>query len=370
MVALPSHRPLSLLLSMIAVAALSTSHRNAGTSADLGALLDHLDTDADGRVTPYEGAESFLRLVEEGDEDGDGALTHEELEALLVRVEEEIIADAEEWIATGDEDGDGRLSLAEAKGDAGMLAEQADRDGDGFLTSDEIRDALPRNLAELIAMETGAMIAELDADGDGALTRDELADDDPELVGEADQDGDGRASHAELTALFIAEEPVVEFRVRGHVAEMTGTIDGSTPGKVLELIVEHPDVDTIEMIDVPGSMDDEANLRAALLVREHGFTTRIGADGEIASGGTDFFLAGAIRIVEPGARIGVHSWGGGPVEATALPRDHESHELYLEFYRAIDIPEDFYWFTLEAAPPDDIHWMTPNEIVRYRVDSR
>lgn len=31
------------------------------------------------------------------------------------------------------------------------------------------------------------------------------------------------------------------------------------------------------------------------------------------------------------------------------------------------IPEAFYWFTLEAAAPDSIHWMTEAEMARYRV---
>ena len=33
----------------------------------------------------------------------------------------------------------------------------------------------------------------------------------------------------------------------------------------------------------------------------------------------------------------------------------------------MDIPEDFYWFTLEAAPAEGMHWMTEAEMARYRV---
>ena len=45
--------------------------------------------------------------------------------------------------------------------------------------------------------------------------------------------------------------------------------------------------------------------------------------------------------------------------------DHESHAMFLDFYREMEIPEDFYWFTLEAAPPQRIHWMSDEEILLY-----
>ena len=31
------------------------------------------------------------------------------------------------------------------------------------------------------------------------------------------------------------------------------------------------------------------------------------------------------------------------------------------------IAEDFYWFTLNAADADDIHWMTRTEMKRYKM---
>ena len=42
-------------------------------------------------------------------------------------------------------------------------------------------------------------------------------------------------------------------------------------------------------------------------------------------------------------------------------RDHEEHRVYLDFYEEMGIPEAFYWFTLEAASADEVHWMSlPN----------
>ena len=31
------------------------------------------------------------------------------------------------------------------------------------------------------------------------------------------------------------------------------------------------------------------------------------------------------------------------------------------------IPEAFYWFTLEAAPPEGMHWMTEEEMKKYGI---
>lgn len=96
--------------------------------------------------------------------------------------------------------------------------------------------------------------------------------------------------------------------------------------------------------------------------------TYLPAQGEIASGGTDLFLAGVRRIVERGARIGVHSWSiDGADTGDTLARDHPEHEVYLSYYRDVGIAEDFYWYTLQAAPPEDIHWMTEEEMALYVI---
>lgn len=91
-----------------------------------------------------------------------------------------------------------------------------------------------------------------------------------------------------------------------------------------------------------------------------------------ASGGTDLLLSGARRIVECDVQVGVHSWASGRwifglVNGDELPRDDPAHRSYLDYYRDIGIPEAFYWFTLEAAPPDSIHWMNEDEMERYRI---
>jgi pimeloyl-ACP methyl ester carboxylesterase len=149
---------------------------------------------------------------------------------------------------------------------------------------------------------------------------------------------------------------------------MNGVIGSDTLDVMQEFLTKYPQIKTIVMQNVPGSMDDDVNLKASLEIRNRGIATHIPADGMVASGGTDMFLAGAKRTIDEGARLGVHSWSdnSGKV-ALDYPRDHEEHVKYLDYYDVMGIPADFYWYTLEAAPADSIHWMTAEEIAQYNI---
>ena len=50
-----------------------------------------------------------------------------------------------------------------------------------------------------------------------------------------------------------------------------------------------------------------------------------------------------------------------------LPRNHPEHQKYLDFYRAVGIDTDFYWYTLQAAPAEGMHWMSESEMRSYAV---
>lgn len=169
-----------------------------------------------------------------------------------------------------------------------------------------------------------------------------------------------------IQLLGVDEDELATFTVEGTEAVMAGVINSSTPEDVRELIRDHPEVTTIVMVDVPGSIDDEANLEASLLVREAGLNTHLNADGAVASGGVDFYLAGVERTFEPGASFGVHSWADGAgTEGKDVPRDDPQHLLYLDYYDQVGIAKEFYWFTLEAAPADGIYIMTPEDLATY-----
>lgn len=158
------------------------------------------------------------------------------------------------------------------------------------------------------------------------------------------------------------------FKRDGNSLVMTGVIDSNIATTLEAALATHPDIHLIVLQNVEGSIDDEANLEAARIVRQYDLDTHVPADGMIASGGTDFFLAGVERTIEAGALIGVHAWGGDDIaDAAALPDSHPEHQPYLRYYQDMGIPQSFYWYTLDAAPSEDIHWMTQAEIHRYQL---
>ncbi len=150
-----------------------------------------------------------------------------------------------------------------------------------------------------------------------------------------------------------------------------GVIDDTTPQVLGSAIDQNNQVRTLVLYNVPGSADDPSNLQIARKVRASGLATYIPANGMIASGGTDLFLAGVTRKIEKGACIGVHSWAGGSlfktIEGSELPRDHPEHEKYLDYYKEMNVNPEFYWYTLNAASADNIHWMAESEIKKYNI---
>ena len=157
----------------------------------------------------------------------------------------------------------------------------------------------------------------------------------------------------------------LQFEVDGTTATMTGDLTSSAPRKVRRLLETYPELTLIKLLDCPGSLNDDAAFEAARMIREANINTHVPANGEIASGAVDFFIAGIERTIEEGALIGVHSWGAAGADGDSLPEDDPEHQFYLSYYEEMGISADFYWFTLEAAGPNDIHWMTEEELLLY-----
>ncbi len=174
------------------------------------------------------------------------------------------------------------------------------------------------------------------------------------------------ASLSFATALIIGAGTST-FRLEGDVAFLNGELGSGTYRQVSYLIEHCPEIGTIVFEEVPGSVNDEVNVETGRLIREAGYTTLLPARGMIASGGVDLFCAGETRI-RVGGRMGVHSWGDptSNIDAHDLPRDHPAHRMQVRYFREmLDQGEEFYFFTLEAAPFADIHWMSDQEIEFY-----
>lgn len=162
----------------------------------------------------------------------------------------------------------------------------------------------------------------------------------------------------------------VSFVAQGEQIIATGTIDHTTLAAFEEVIALNPQSKTLVLQYIEGSVDDDANVVFSRVVRDEGFDTIVPSGGMVASGGTDLFLAGQRRILLPGACVGVHSWSGSGIIATELPEDDPEHDRYLDYFQDIGVNPEFYWFTLEAAPAEGMHWMTAAEADRFGMTTR
>lgn len=154
--------------------------------------------------------------------------------------------------------------------------------------------------------------------------------------------------------------------------EMNGVIKKSSLKNFEKLVKKYGKVNRINIINCPGSKDDETNLKLSKKVHEKGMTIHILDNGEIASGGVDFFLAGTKRTKGNNTKIGVHSWSSGNGEvATDFPVGHANHIPYINYYVSVGFTqeqaENFYYFTINSAPAESVHWMTDAEISQYHI---
>ena len=172
-----------------------------------------------------------------------------------------------------------------------------------------------------------------------------------------------------MIVLLLGCTQSLQFEIAGNTAIMTGDLTSSSPDVVARLLEDNPQLEWIELLDCPGSTDDASAYVAARMIRNAGINTRVPADGDIASGAVDFFIAGVQRDVLAGGKVGVHSWSDGAIEGSEVSAGDPEHDLYLEFYAEMGIASDFYWFTLNAAPSDGLHYMTRDELQQYGLIS-
>ncbi len=153
--------------------------------------------------------------------------------------------------------------------------------------------------------------------------------------------------------------------VEGDKLFIMGLLNSKTFGQMQKTITANPQIDTLVFTAMPGSIDDEVTFEMGRWLRAKKLNTHLTAKTVIASGAVDLFLSGSQRTMEAGAQLGVHSWSDGSKEAADYPRDSEEHALNLNYIIDMDVPADFYWFTIYEAPADAIHWMSTDEVLKY-----
>lgn len=193
----------------------------------------------------------------------------------------------------------------------------------------------------------------------------------------ADDAGDGGTTQrfAPSTALTGHAPALARFGpfdvVDARTVRMAGDIDARTPHQFAAVLSAFPGITRIDMVDCPGSLDDEANLALARMVRRAGIATNVPAGGSVRSGAVELFLAGVKRTAAPGAEFGVHSWRDEDGhEARDFAADDPVHADYLNYYREMGMSDAaaraFYAFTNRTGF-DSVHYMTPGEVARFAL---
>lgn len=160
-----------------------------------------------------------------------------------------------------------------------------------------------------------------------------------------------------------------KINIDGTKASITGDLGTNFYIQMQDLIQNNPEVDTLVLQNISGSVNDAINMHSGRLVRKAMLKTLMPSNGEAYSGGVDLYLTGYERIYEKGGKLGVHSWCCVDGKAAnLLAKDHEAHGAQLTFVREMlgkELGPEFYYFTLNAAPFDGMHNMTDAEIQKY-----
>ncbi len=165
------------------------------------------------------------------------------------------------------------------------------------------------------------------------------------------------------------------FRVLdGNRAALVDITDVRSPAAFAQMMRDWPQIALLEMVDVPGTEDDRANLRLGRMIRAAGIATYVPAGGSVRSGGVELFLAGARRFADRNAEFAVHAWmDEDGQEATDYAANAHENTKYLAYYRqmGMDFAEaaSFYAMT-NSVPHHDARWLSGAQMAQWvRLDS-
>lgn len=232
----------------------------------------------------------------------------------------------------------------------------------------------PAQAQQFVTVTTTVTWTYDDADsGDGADDIDE----DAALLGDEALAADGDfapvrryAPSATLATLGQAKARFGPFSViDGTTVRMAGDVTSSTPRQFAAMLAAHPGLKRLEMIDCPGSLDEEANLILARAIRRAGMETVVPSGGSVRSGAVELWLAGVTRRAASDAEFGVHSWADeNGLEARDYPANDPVHAEYLSYYREMGMDDAkaraFYALT-NRTPFDEVNYLTRDDMARF-----
>ena len=161
---------------------------------------------------------------------------------------------------------------------------------------------------------------------------------------------------------------------RGENLFLLGNFDSFTLDAVVKEIDKSPQITRIVFTANGGSNDDNVTLQLGRFIRQKKLETHVLEGGVIASGGVSLFLAGVKRSIGKNVYIGVHAWqhcsGSGILNCKSAkeyaPTD-SAHRLHNDYVSEMLLTDSFYWFSINAAPPNSIHWLSSSEIKSFKL---
>lgn len=173
-------------------------------------------------------------------------------------------------------------------------------------------------------------------------------------------------AHLEATAI-AAFGP---FRVLDpHRAALVAGTNAGSPRALAAMLAVYPGIAVIEMVECPGTDDDNANLRLGRMIRRAGIATHVPAGGSVRSGAVELFLAGSRRSADLGAEFAVHSWEdeNGREPADFAPSD-PVNQAYIAYYRDMgmsDAQAQAFYAMTNSVPNAEARWLSVAEMKRY-----
>lgn len=261
-----------------------------------------------------------------------------------------------------------------------ILTEYTDSGGKKSMISEiPMKSMKKKNLStDVVVLNGSAFGGEVDSipHGQGTVNFD-ISEDEGEIAASGyfiEIDGVDSTSFSYVGAESLSGLGNSQLEVVGNEAFLSGDLGTETYAQIKSLIENHPNVKTLVLTSISGSVNDAVNMHTGRLVHDAKLNTKVLSDSDIASGAVDLFCAGENRIVEKGAKIGIHSWCCvNDLTAIELPRDHPAHKDQIQYFTMIMGAENgpnFYFHTLEAAPFDGVHWMSDEDIQKWNVSTQ
>ncbi len=226
--------------------------------------------------------------------------------------------------------------------------------------------------ATSITLTTTISWVDVDDDSDAADIDNAVLLDDATLA-EEDKDLAATRRYAPSASLATLGKAKAQFGpfavIDDQTVRMAGDVDGSTPRAFAAMLAAYPHLHRIEMVDCPGSLDEEANLILARAIRRAGMDTVVPQGGSVRSGAVELFLAGVKRSAAPDAEFGVHSWQDeNGYEANDYAANDPVHAEYLSYYQEMGLDpvkaQAFYALTNSTAF-DDVRYLSRDDMARF-----